>query len=123
MLFAAGVFYYFLKSQVKTLVQAMARAFPGGKLVFDAAGKKAVQLMLKTWIKDAKIQDVGAYFYTSNARQELSQWSPALRVSSRGYMLGYQSLSDPSVRPFYRLLARLGDGPMHMQIVRIDFAG
>ena len=39
-LFAAGVFYYFLKSQVKTLVQAMARAFPGGKLVFDAAGKK-----------------------------------------------------------------------------------
>ena len=45
-----------------------------------------------------------------------------LRVSSRGYMLGYQSLSDPSVRPFYRLLARLGDGPMHMQIVRIDFA-
>ena len=101
----------------------MARAFPGGKLVFDAAGKKAVQLMLKTWIKDAKIQDVGAYFYTSNARQELSQWSSALRVSSRGYMLGYQRLSDPSVRPFYRLLARLGDGPMHMQIVRIDFAG
>lgn len=121
--FAAGVFYYFLKSQVKTLVQAMARAFPGGKLVFDAAGKKAVQLMLKTWIKDAKIQDVGAYFYTSDARQELSQWSPALRVSSRGYMLGYQSPSDPSVRPFYRLLAKLGDGPMHMQIVRIDFAG
>ena len=40
----------------------MADAFPGGRLVFDAAGKKAVRLMLKTWIKSANIQDVGAYF-------------------------------------------------------------
>ena len=32
----------------------MAEAFPGGKLVFDAANRKAVKLMLKTWIKDAK---------------------------------------------------------------------
>ena len=49
--FAAGVFYYFLKEQVRTLVQKMADAFPGGVLVFDAANEKAVRLMLKTWIK------------------------------------------------------------------------
>lgn len=30
--FAAGVFYYFLKDQVKSLVQAMAKAFPCGSL-------------------------------------------------------------------------------------------
>lgn len=35
--FAAGVFYYFLTPQVRALVQTMAAAFPGGKLVFDAA--------------------------------------------------------------------------------------
>ena len=35
--FAAGVFYYFLTEQVRTLVQKMAKAFPGGRLVFDAA--------------------------------------------------------------------------------------
>ena len=43
--FAAGVFYYFLTEQVRTLVQKMAKAFPGGRLVFDAANQKAVKLM------------------------------------------------------------------------------
>ena len=78
--------------------------------------------MLKTWIKTAEIQDVGAYFAVSDAKKELSGWSPRLRVSSRGYMLGYQSLHDPAVRPVHRLLAKLADGPMRLQIVRIDFA-
>lgn len=121
--FAAGVFYYFLKDQVKALVQAMAAAFPGGKLVFDAAGKSAVRLMLKTWIKTAKIQDVGAYFAVSDPKAELSPWSEALQVSSKGYMLGYSDLRDPSVPGFYRFLSRVGDGMMKMRIVRLDFKG
>ena len=119
--FAAGVFYYFLTEQVKALVKAMAETFPDGKLVFDAAGKAAVKLMLKTWIKSAKIQDVGAYFAVSDAKGELSAWAPNIAVSSRGYMLGYQSLDDPSVKGFYKFLAKIGDGMMKMQIVRIDF--
>ena len=121
--FAAGVFYYFRTEQFQTLVQAMAQAFPGGRLVFDAAGKAAVKMMLKTWIRDAEIQDVGAYFSVSDARRELSPWAPGLQVSSRGYMLGYQSLNDPSVKGLYRLLARIGDGWMKMQIVRMEFGG
>ena len=119
--FAAGVFYYFLNDEVKTLVQAMAQAFPGGKLVFDAANKTAVKLMLKTWIKDAKIKDVGAYFAVSDAEAELSLWSEKLQVSSRGYMLGYNDLKDPSVSSFFRFLAKIGDEKMKMQIVRLDF--
>ena len=119
--FAAGVFYYFLKEQVKTLTQKMAAAFPDGRLVFDAAGARAVKLMLKTWIKDAAIQDVGAYFSTEDAVAELSAWVPGSRVTSRGYMLGYNSLKDPSVSGFFRLLAKMGDGMMKMRIVRIDF--
>lgn len=118
---AAGVFYYFLKEQVERLVQAMAKAFPGGKMVFDAANEKAVKLMLKTWIKDAKIQDVGAYFAVADAQKELSAWSPNIRVSSRGYMLGYHNLKDSSVKASYRLLAKIGDNMMKMQIVRLDF--
>lgn len=120
--FAAGVFYYFLTEQVRALVQAMAEAFPSGRLAFDAAGRPAVKLMLKTWIRDAAIQDVGAYFSVSDAARELSAWSERLRVSSRGYMLGYQSLDDPDVSGFSRFLARVGDGAMKMQIVRLDFA-
>ncbi len=120
--FAAGVFYYFLRDQVQALVQSMSKAFPGGRLVFDAAGKSAVKLMLKTWIKSAKIQDVGAYFSVSDAGKELSPWAEQLRVSSRGYMLGYQNLKDPSVKPFYRFLAKVGDHTMKMQIVRLEFS-
>ena len=119
--FASGVFYYFLTEEVKALVQAMAEAFPGGKLVFDAAGKTAVKMISKTWLKGAKIQDVGAYFSVSDAKQDLSGWSPKIKVSSRGYMLGYQSLDDPSIKGFFRFLAKVGDNRMKMQIVRIDF--
>ena len=120
--FAAGVFYYFLTPQVKALVCAMAEAFPGGKLVFDAANRKAVKLMLKTWLKDAEIKDVGAYFAVTDARRELSAWSDRLRVSSRGYMLGYNDLRNQNVRKFFRFLSKVGDGMMNMQIVRLDFA-
>ena len=119
--FAAGVFYYFLWEQVQKLVQAMADAFPGGVLVFDAANKKAVKLMLKTWLKDAEIQDVGAYFAVADAKKELSAWDSRLQVSSRGYMLGYNDLWVPSVSGFFRFLAKVGDGMMKMQIVRLAF--
>ena len=119
--FASGVFYYFLTEQVQTLVCKMAQAFPGGKIVFDAANKKASKLLRKTWLKVAKIKNVGAYFAVSNAAKELSSWSDNLMVSSRGYMLGYNDLRDPSVSKLFRLLAKLGDGYMKMQIVRIDF--
>ena len=34
-------------------------------------------------------------------------------------MLGYNDLKDPSVSGFFRFLARVGDGMMKMQIVKI----
>ena len=121
--FASGVFYYFLTEQVKALVQSMAGAFPGGVLVFDAANRTAVKMIAKTWLKSAKIQDVGAYFSVSDAKNELSPWDSRLQVSSRGYMLGYSDLKDRSVSGFFRFLAKVGDGMMKMQIVKIQFSG
>ena len=121
--FASGVFYYFLTEQVKGLVQKMADAFPGGVLVFDAANRTAVKMIAKTWLKSAKIQDVGAYFAVSDAPQEIGAWDSRLRVSSRGYMLGYNDLKDPSVSGFFRFLAKVGDNGMKMQIVKIGFGG
>ena len=119
--FASGVFYYFLTKQVKALVQAMANAFPGGVLVFDAANRIAVKMIAKTWLKSAKIKDVGAYFAVSDAKDELSLWDSRLKVTSRGYMLGYNDLRDPSVSDFFRFLAKVGDKMMKMQIVKIAF--
>ena len=119
--FASGVFYYFLTEQVKALVQGMADAFSGGKLVFDAANRTAVKMIAKTWLKSAKIKDVGAYFAVSDAKSELSPWDSRLLVTSRGYMLGYTDLKDPSVSRFFRFLAKVGDRMMKMQIVKINF--
>ncbi len=119
--FASGVFYYFLTEQVKALVQKTADAFPGGVLVFDAANRTAVKMIAKTWLKSAKIKDVGAYFAVSDAQKELSPWDNRLRVTSRGYMLGYDDLRDPSVSGFFRFLAKVGDNALKMQIVKIEF--
>ena len=117
------MFYYFLTEQVKALVQGMADAFPGGVLVFDAANRAAVKMIAKTWLKSAKIKDVGAYFAVSDAPQEIGAWDSRLQVTSRGYMLGYNDLKDPSVSGFFRFLAKIGDGMMKMQIVKIKFGG
>ena len=121
--FASGVFYYFLTEQVKVLVQSMADAFPGGVLVFDAANRTAVKMIAKTWLKSAKIKDVGAYFAVSDAPKEIGAWDSRLQVSSRGYMLGYKDLKDPSVSGFFHFLAKVGDRMMKMQIVKIRFGG
>ena len=40
-----------------------------------------------------------------------------------GHMLGYNDLKGPSVSGFFRFLARVGDGMMRMQIVKIKFRG
>ena len=102
--FASGVFYYFLTQQVRELVRGT-----------------AVKMIAKTWLKTAKIKDVGAYFAVSDAAKEIGTWDSRLQVTSRGYMLGYNDLRDPSVSGFFRFLARVGDNGMKMQIVKIRF--
>ena len=121
--FASGVIYYFLTEQVKGVVQIMADAFPGGVRVFDAANRTAVKMIAKTWLRTAKIKDVGAYFAVSDAPKEIGEWDSRLQVSSKGYMLGYNDLKDPSVSGFFRFLAKGGDNGMKMQIVKIGLGG
>ena len=101
----------------------MGIAGSNGVLVFDGANRTAVKMIAKTWLKTAKIKDVGAYFAVSNAKAELSPWDENIEVSSRGYMLGYQDLKDASVNGFFRFLAKLGDNALKMQIVKISFKG
>ncbi len=119
--FGAGVFYYFRQKEVRLLFNKMARHFPDGRLVFDTAGKKAVRLMIKTWVKQAGIKDVDAFFYVEDLAKDVGSWMPDCEVSSRGYMLGYNDLKDKSVSGFFRLLAKIGDGMMKMIIVKIEF--
>ena len=119
--FAAGVFYYFRTEDAIRLFDKMAEHFPGGVLVFDACNKRGVKLMLKTWIKEADIKDVGAYFAVKDAEKELLQKSIHFaEVSHKSYMRGYRNI-DKSIRPLYRLLNTMCDRLINMQIVKIRF--
>ena len=61
--------------------------------------------------------------YSRSLMQRFGAWDSRLQVTSRGCMLGYNDLKDPSVGGFFRFLARVGDGGMKMQIVKIRFTG
>ena len=117
---AAGVFYYFKKDEIKKLFSAMERRFRGGRLVFDTANERAVKIMLKTWVKEAGITSIKDYFSVRDAETDLAYLTNTT-ISSRGYMLGYNDLKDPSVPGMFRLLAKIGDSFMKMQIVKLDF--
>lgn len=121
--FAAGVFYYFRREDALSLFAKMSERFKGGRLVFDAAGKKAVKMMVKSWIKQAGIKDVDAFFSVSKAEKDLVPFVLGAKITSRGYMLGYRDLKVKSVSGFFRFLSKIGDACMKMQIVRMDFVG
>ncbi len=119
--FAAGVFYYFEISDVQRLVNRMVERFPGGKLIFDTAGKTALKMMLKTWVKQAGIENVNGFFHIDNIEKDVLPWLKSAKVSQKGYMLGYHDLKDPCIPTSFRLLSKVGDNLLHMQIVRFDF--
>lgn len=116
---ALGVFYYFTEEQILNLFRKMAKHFKGGVLAFDTCNKKGLKLMLKTWIKEAQIKDVGAYFGVSDTN-ELLKWSNNFKsVSSKSYMNGYRKLEN--IRWIYKLLNKIADKYVEMQIIKIEF--
>ena len=119
--FAAGVFHYLTMEQVKKLVLAIGERFPGSRLVFDTVGSMGHKLMMKKILKNFGITDVSGYFHVDDIDKELAGWSDQIDLSHRGYMLGYYDLNTPGVTGFHRFLAKIGDGFMKMQIVRMDF--
>jgi O-methyltransferase involved in polyketide biosynthesis len=120
--FAAGVFYYFKTEEIKALLTAMAERFPGAVIAFDACNERGLKMMLKTWVKEAGITDVGAFFSVRDAKAELAGWSDRFAsVTSRGYMKGYRDLGK-AIPWLYRRMCSLCDGFISMQIVRIAFA-
>ena len=121
--FAAGVFHYLKREDLKALVVEMANRFPGCRLVFDTVGKFGHRMMMKAVLKKHGMKDFGELFNTGNAEKDLAGWSDKICVSSRKYMLGYYDMKVTGVRGIHRLLAGAGDRLMKMQIVRIDFDG
>ena len=120
--FAAGVFYYFRTGDVKKLFAAMGARFPGAVLAFDACNERGAKLMRKTWLKEAGITDVSAYFSLED-EAELEGWSDRFAsVSAKSYMRGYRDIYR-DVGLFHKLMIRFCDGLVNMKIVKIVFGG
>lgn len=118
--YAAGVFHYLKKENVKAIVLKMTELFPGCRLVFDTVGTLGYKLMMRVILKKHGMNNFGNLFYTNNSVKDLSFWSDKISVSSKGYMLGYYDMKLPSIKGIHRLLANIGDNIMHMQIVKIE---
>lgn len=118
--YATGVFYYFKKEDVRALFQKMAARFPGAVLAFDACNRRGAKMMTKTWLKEAGIADVNAYFSLEDA-SELKRWSADFAsVTSRSYMRGYRDIYK-DVGAFHKLMIRFCDSLVKMIIVKIAF--
>lgn len=120
--FAAGVFYYFKTEDVKKLFSAMAERFSGAVLVFDSCNERGAKMMRKTWLKEAGITDVSAYFSLEN-EQELRGWSSRFSsVTAKSYMRGYRDIYK-NVSLFHKLMIRFCDKWVKMKIIKIVFGG
>ena len=120
--FASGVFYYFRTEDVKRLFDAMAARFPGAVLVFDSCNERGARLMRKTWLREAGITDVNAFFSLEDER-ELLGWSERFAsVTAKSYMRGYRDIYD-DVGAIHKLMIRFCDSLVRMKIIRIEFGG
>lgn len=118
--FASGVFYYIKTEDVRNLFCALAKRFPGGKIVFDATTAKGLKNMLKTWLATADMQTVGLYFSVEDEK-ELSAWSEDfVSVVRKGYMTGYREL-DRRYGFLANALFRIVDKTKMCQVIETDF--
>lgn len=117
--FAAGVFHYFKKNEVKALVLELSQRYSGACLVFDSVGKLGLKLMMLT-LKNMNIREVAGLFYINNPKQDLN-WSEKIKVTSKGYMLGYYNMKSTNIHFFHRFLAKICDSMMKMSINKMEF--
>lgn len=118
--FAAGVFHYFKMDEVKALVLELAKRYTGGCLVFDSVGKLGLKLMMSKTLKNMGIKDVDGFFYINNLEKDLN-WSKKIKVTSKGYMLGYYDMKSPNIHFTHRLLGKICDNVMKMSINKMEF--
>ena len=98
----------------------MAKRFPGAVLVFDACNERGAKMMTKTWLKEAGISDVNAFFSLEN-HTELEAWSKDFTsVSAKSYMRGYRDIYK-DVSFLHKLMIRFCDRLVKMVIVKIAF--
>ncbi|MCR5094827.1 MAG: class I SAM-dependent methyltransferase [Lachnospiraceae bacterium] len=120
--YATGVFYYFKTEDVKALFCRLAKHFPGAVIVFDACNRRGAKMMTKTWLREAGISDVRAFF-SLESHEELKNWSGDFKsVSAKSYMRGYRDIYR-DVSLLHKWMIRFCDNSVKMVIVKIEFMG
>ncbi len=117
--YAAGVFYYFRREDVNRLLRTMRERFPGSMVTFDSCNRRGAKMMTKTWLKEAGIKDVDAFFSIED-KSEIERWSKDFKVTARSYMRGYRDIYR-EVGVLHRLMIRFCDSFVNMQIIKILF--
>ena len=89
-------------------------------LSFDSCNKRGASLMRKTWLKEAGITDVDAFFSLED-EAELKGWSGRFAsVSAKSYMRGYRDIYS-RVGLIHKLMIHFCDSLVKMKIVKIIF--
>ena len=77
-------------------------------------------MMTKTWLKEAGIKDIQAFFSIENEK-ELLNWSNDFKsITSKSYMRGYRDIYN-YVSGIHKLMIRFCDNFVKMLIVKIQF--
>ena len=94
----------------------MAKHFPGAVLAFDSCNERGAKLMRKTWLREAGITDVSAFFILED-EEGLRGWSDRFSsVTAKSYMRGYRNIYK-NVGLFYKLMIRFCDSLVRMKII------
>lgn len=120
--YAAGVFYYLKTEEVRRLTEKLNEKFPNGILVFDSCNSLGAKMMRKTWLKEAGISDVSAYFSVEDI-EEIRKWNSEFKnVTERSYMRGYRDIYK-DLNMFHKLMLLFCDHLVKMRIIKIEFRG
>lgn len=61
--------------------------------------------------------------YDSNIEKDLADLPKNVRLSEKGYMVGYYDLTQYNISGIHRFLSKVGDSVMKMKIYRLDIWG
>lgn len=98
----------------------MAKRFSDGVIAFDSCNRRGAKMMTKTWLKEAGISDVEAFFSLED-KSEVESWCTDFEsVSARSYMRGYRDIYK-NVSFLHKMMIRFCDNTVNMKIIRINF--
>lgn len=119
---AAGVFYYFEESQVKTLFVKLANAFPGAEVLFDACSPRGLKVANEKVITAGGMDESAMLKWGLRRAENIELWDSRISVMSefpifrdfkRGLSIGERlgtMLSD-ALRIMSMVRLRLGNRP------------